>query len=54
VLFRAPYVENIIAAYDVSPDGKQFAVVASEPRPGRLLVALDAVGANRASARPGR
>jgi hypothetical protein len=54
VLFRAPYVENIIAAYDVSPDGKQFVMVASEPRPGRLLVALDAVGAHRASARPGR
>ena len=54
LLFQAPYVENIIAAYDVSPDGKQFIMVASEPRSGRLLVALDAVGAHRASARPAR
>jgi Tol biopolymer transport system component len=43
-LFRAPYVENILAAYDVSPDGRRFVMVSGEERPGRLVVGIDALG----------
>ena len=42
VVFRARYVENVLAMYDVAPDGSRFVVVTSESRPGRLVVALDA------------
>ena len=42
LVFRAPYVENVLAMYDVAPDGSRFVVVTSESRPGRLVVALDA------------
>jgi serine/threonine-protein kinase len=43
-LFRAPFVGNILQNYDVSPDGKRFAVVLGEGRPSRLVVAIDALG----------
>jgi hypothetical protein len=52
-LFTAPYVENIIAAYDVSPNGREFVMVTGESRPGRLVVAVGAAG-TRAARRPDR
>ena len=42
-VFRVPYVENVLAMYDVAPDGSRFVVVTSESRAGRLVVALDAL-----------
>ena len=44
LVFRAPYVEAVLAMYDVSPDGTQFVVVIGETRTSRLVVALDALG----------
>ena len=41
--FRAPYVENMIANYDVAPGGARFAVVTGESRRGHIVVALDAL-----------
>jgi Tol biopolymer transport system component len=43
-LFRAARIEG--AGYDVTPDGSQFIFVAGGPGTTRLVVALDALGAN--------
>jgi len=51
LLFRAPYVEGEHASYDVSPDGRRFVVVTSEATTSRLVVALNALGANSAARR---
>ena len=53
-LFRAPFVENTLQNYDVSPDAKHFAVVLGEARPSRVVVALDALrsGVSESSGRP--
>jgi hypothetical protein len=48
LLFRAPYVEGELANYDVSPNGTRFVVVTVEASASRLVVALDALGANAA------
>ena len=42
-LFRAPYVETYLGMYDVSPDGKRFAVVTAEGA-SRLVISLNALG----------
>jgi len=42
-LFRAPYVQNSHANYDVSRDGSRFIVVTGPGRANRLVVALQAV-----------
>jgi serine/threonine-protein kinase len=47
-LFRAPYVENVHANYDVSPDGSRFIIVTRDAKASRLVVALDLLGAARA------
>ena len=47
-LFRAPYVENVHANYDVSADGKRFVLVTRDAPANRLVVALDALGTRRA------
>lgn len=53
-LFRAPYVENILAMYDVSADGSQFIIVTGDARPGRLVVALDALAIDQPKATAAR
>ena len=47
-LFRAPYVENVHANYDVSPDGSRFIIVTRDAKASRLVVALDLLGAGPA------
>jgi serine/threonine-protein kinase len=47
VLFRAPYFQNVHAMYDASRDGARFVLVTGGARAGRLVVAVDAVGADR-------
>jgi hypothetical protein len=47
---RAPYVEADLAMYDVSRGGR-FAIVAGETNRSRVVVALDALGANAARER---
>ena len=49
-LFRAAYPKGTsfaAAMYDVSPSGKEFILVASHDLENRLVVALDALGADR-------
>ena len=53
LLFRAPYVEAYLAMYDVSRDGR-FIIVAGETNRSRLVVALDALGANGGRRRSNR
>jgi Tol biopolymer transport system component len=43
LLFRAPYAGNPSANYDVSPDGKRFAIVTVKDSTSRLVVALNAL-----------
>jgi hypothetical protein len=45
VLFRVPRVDA--AGFDVSPDGTRFVLVTGGPGANRLVVALDALGAER-------
>ena len=45
--FRAPYVENVHANYDVSPDGSRFIIVTRDAKASRLVVALDVLGGSR-------
>ena len=42
-LFRAPYVGNQAANYDVSPDGRRFAIVTVRDSTNRLVVVLNAL-----------
>jgi Tol biopolymer transport system component len=42
-LLRAPYVGNMVANYDASPDGKRFAIVIVKDSTSRLVVALNAL-----------
>ena len=51
-LFRMPRMDA--AGYDVSPDGMRFVLVSGGPRANRLVVALDALGADRARERSDR
>ena len=53
-LFRAPYVENVHANYDVSPDGSRFIIVTRDAKASRLVVTLDVLGAARAPQRVAR
>jgi hypothetical protein len=53
-LFRAPYFPSEHAMYDVSRDGTQFIVVTGGARAGRLIVALNVLGANDARGRARR
>ena len=43
MLFRAPYAGNPPTNYDVSPDGKRFAIVTVKNSTSRLVVALNAL-----------
>ena len=47
LLFEVPRVGD--AGYDVSPDGTRFVIITGGPRADRLVVALDALGANGGS-----
>jgi hypothetical protein len=42
-LFEAPYPGGITAMYDVSPDGRRFALSVGSERAARLIVVLDAL-----------
>ncbi|HTK48270.1 MAG TPA: hypothetical protein VL328_09860, partial [Gemmatimonadaceae bacterium] len=42
-LFRAPLFVGLAANYDVSPDGRRFAIVIAGDSPSRLVVALHAL-----------
>jgi hypothetical protein len=53
-LFRAPYFASEHAMYDVSRDGTRFIVVTGGARAGRLVVALNVLGADRPRERAGR
>lgn len=44
-LFRAPYVGSLRANYDASADGTRFVLVTGRPQANRLVVTLDAPGA---------
>jgi hypothetical protein len=44
-LFEAPYPGGITAMYDVSPDGRRFALSVGAERTARLVVVLDALSA---------
>jgi len=53
VVFRVPYVEADLAMYDVSRDGR-FIIVARESSASRLVVTLNALGANGGRRRSNR
>jgi Tol biopolymer transport system component len=46
-LFRAPYAQSVLANYDVSPDGRRFAIVTGGEHTFRLVVTLGALDARR-------